>query len=154
MNEQKIVVVRIPGPPLAQGRGRVGRTKSGHSVVYDPEKSRSWKGAAQQHMAVAAKALDWKPSDSPVTVLIEALFPCPKSDYRKREPRPVRWHTKANGDIDNVEKAVLDAGNGILWIDDRSVVSISAFKVIAAQGQPPEVRVSLAHAGSPPRWLT
>lgn len=34
----------------------------------------------------------------------------------------------AAGDLDNLLKAVLDAGNGIVWSDDRSVIHIQAWK--------------------------
>ena len=47
-----LAVVVIPGPPCAQGRGQAVRVGQ-HVRVIDPKKSRSWKGAAQVHMAVA-----------------------------------------------------------------------------------------------------
>jgi len=135
------VHVTIPGPPLAQGRARVGRNRSGNPVVYDPKRSKDWKGSAAYLMTQAARDAGWKPTDRPVQVQVAALYPCPKSDYRKRTPRPARWHTK-RGDVDNIAKAVLDAGNGVLWLDDASVVDLRVGKAIAAQGQPPAVEVT------------
>jgi Holliday junction resolvase RusA-like endonuclease len=41
----------------------------------------------------------------------------------------------ALGDIDNLLKAVLDAGNGIIWTDDRFVIGIVARRHPAAQGE-------------------
>lgn len=136
------VEVTIPGKPLAQGRPRAGRTKAGHVVMYDPKKSRDWKGSAQYLMAQAAREGGWESADKPVQVQIVALFPCPKSDHRKRTPRPARWHTKRGGDVDNIAKAVLDAGTGVLWNDDAQVVDLRVGKMIAAQGDPPRVKVT------------
>lgn len=136
------VLLTIPGKPLAQGRPRARRTKSGHVVMYDPKKSKDWKGSAQYLMAQAASEQGWEVGDSPLRVEIRAIFPCPKSDHRKRRPRPARWHTKQGGDVDNIAKAVLDAGNGVLWLDDAQVVQLEIGKMIAPQGEPPRVEVA------------
>jgi len=131
------VKVIIPGEPCAQGRGRAA-VVNGRAHIFDPKKSRSWKGAAQCHMQEAMG--DRKPFTGALQIFIKAVFTCPKSDYKKTREVPERWHTK-RGDIDNVVKAVLDAGNGVLWLDDAQVCSVSAQKVIAAQGEPPNVVV-------------
>lgn len=124
------VTVVIPGPPVAQGRGRAVSTPAGVRI-FDPKKSRSWKGVAQVHMREAMG--ERTPFEGPVYVNIRAIFPCPKGDHRKRIPAPLRWHTKASADADNVAKAVLDAGNGIIWLDDRQVSTLEVRKLIAAQ---------------------
>jgi Holliday junction resolvase RusA-like endonuclease len=84
-----------------------------------------------------------EPLEGPLSVSILAVFPCPKSEYLKRTPRPIRWHTKKNGDVDNIAKAVLDAGNSILWLDDSQVAMLHVGTVIAAQGDAPSVRVEV-----------
>jgi len=142
MEGDRCVVVVIPGPPLAQPRPRM-TTVSGHARAYEPVEARSWKGAAQVHMRQALEeqledaGVPYGPQE-PVGVWIDAEFACPKSDWRKRKPRPMRFHTK-QGDLDNIVKAVLDAGNGVLWHDDKQVASVNACKVIAEQGSPPRV---------------
>ena len=35
---------------------------------------------------------------------------------------------QAYGDIDNLVKAVLDAGNGFIWTDDKLITELHAFK--------------------------
>ena len=134
----RAVRVVIPGPPCAQGRPRAFNTPKGIRM-YDPKKSRSWKGAAQVHMAeaMAGRAL----FAGAVQVEIVAVFACPTTDYRKRDPHPRRWHTKANGDAENISKACCDAANGTLWIDDRQVARLHVEKIIGAQGEAPRVEM-------------
>ena len=140
----------IPGDPVAQGRPRFYRAGKGVRAV-DPEKSRNWKAEAQWHMQKACDeaGFDPVPAKVPVELTVVVKFRCPTSDYRKRNPRETRWHTK-RPDLDNVIKAVKDAGTGILWIDDSQVVVIHASKVIADQGAPPGVVVNVIRKGMDP----
>ena len=138
-----MIRIHIPGDPHAQGRARACRAGK-HVRVYDPDDSRNWKATAQQHMADALVKLDrpWG-LETAMDVDILAVFPCPKSDYRKRIPRPRRWHTKSRGDVDNIAKSVLDAANGVLWKDDCQVAILNVVKLIGAQGELPYVEVRI-----------
>lgn len=135
------VHVVIPGPPVAQGRGRAVPTPKGIRVM-DPKKSRSWKGVAQVHMREAMKEIGERQFIGPMEVRIVAVFPCPKTDHRKRTPRQRRRHTKANADADNLAKAVLDAANCVLFEDDRQVCDLRVEKWIAAQNEAPFVAIT------------
>jgi Holliday junction resolvase RusA-like endonuclease len=79
------------------------------------------------------------PAGVPLHVAIEAVWPqptsAPKRDWSLRRYRPSR------PDSDNVGKAVLDAGNGILWHDDAQVVVLHVVKVTGAHGEEPRVTV-------------
>lgn len=44
-----------------------------------------------------------------------------------------RW--RQIGDIDNLAKAFLDAGNGILWPDDRVIAELHVYRYRVAKGQ-------------------
>ena len=55
----------------------------------------------------------WWPADAPPP-------DGPAVEARYVRPKGIR------GDLDNYVKAVLDAGNGVLWEDDRLVVQILA----------------------------
>jgi Holliday junction resolvase RusA-like endonuclease len=140
--------VVISGPPQAQQRVKA-TIRGAHAGVYEPGKSRSWKGSAKVVMqaavyrATGGEAPIWA-ADVPLVVSLLAVFACPASDHRKREPMPRRWCTKANADVDNLAKAVLDAGNGVCWHDDRQVVELIARKVIGAQGEAPRVEVEVS----------
>ena len=133
------VGVIIPGQPVAQGRPRM-TTINGHPRAYDPEKSRSWKGAAQVHMLAVMRALGLSPLEGPVEVSVLAVFACPTTDYRKREPRERRWKP-GKPDAENIAKACLDAGNGVLYHDDAQVARLHVVKVIGAQREPAHVEV-------------
>ena len=139
----------IPGEPCSQGRPRAFRyrAKDGQQRVgmYDPQKSRSWKGVAQVHMQQAMDAAGQTAplylSHSPVDVLVVAVFTCPRGDYRKG-PVPRRPHAK-RGDAENIAKAVMDAATGILWVDDAQVARLVVEKWIGAQGEAPGVVVEV-----------
>lgn len=134
-----IISFTIPGPPYAQKRARA--TNAGKFArVHDHPDNKSWAGRAQVHMLEAMKGR--KPFTGPVRLTITAMFACPKSKHRKRTPVPEQWSNNAK-DISNCVKAVEDAGNGILWVDDRQAVWLRAFKRQAAQGAPPAVYVSV-----------
>ena len=133
-----MISVTIPGPPQPQGRGRAFRVGAGIRV-YDPPASRAWKGAAQWHMLQACRV----PLEGPLEVALLAVFACPSSEYLKRGIHARRWHTKGNADLENVVKAALDAGNGILWRDDRQVAVLHAAKIIGAQDEAPGVHVQV-----------
>lgn len=136
--------VVIPGEPCAKGRPRFSK-KTGHA--YTPQKTVSWEGRAQAVMMAAVKG--GKPLEGPLALKILAVFTCPKTDHRKREPRKRRWHTK-NKDLDNIIKAVADAGNGVLWLDDRQVCHVIANKWIGAQGEAPRVEFTVLQLNERP----
>lgn len=129
----------IPGHPVAQGRPKFARMGKGVRA-YDPKKSRDYKATVQAHAVVAVAGR--KPIEGPVRLVLEAYFPCPRSDYRKRKPRLARWHTK-RPDIDNVVKGIKDALSGVVWLDDSQVCRVECVKMIAAQGEAPRVTVQV-----------
>jgi Holliday junction resolvase RusA-like endonuclease len=132
--------VEIPGEPVAQGRGRAVAFRRGDGTfgarVFDPAKSRNWKANAQAHMRAALDGHG--PITGPVALEVIALFTCPRSDWRVRQIRPERLHTK-RPDADNVLKALKDAAKGVLWLDDAQVCEVHVFKRIAAQGASPGI---------------
>lgn len=135
-----IVTIRISGEPVAQGRPRAFVTPKGFVRTYDPAKSRNWKAAARDTMAQALTGGAILYPEGPCAVHVLAVFSCPPSQFRKRDPWPRRPHAK-RPDSENVAKAVLDAGTGILWSDDSQVARLVVEKVIGAQGEAPYVEV-------------
>lgn len=107
---------------------------------------------AQVHMAEALRQLGLLApafgAGRAVTLRVEAHFTCPASEYRKREPRPRRPHLK-RPDLDNIVKAVKDAGKGILWIDDSQIHRLGAVKWIAPQGEPGRVVLTVEEESAP-----
>lgn len=139
------ITVEIPGEPVAQGRPRAFR-RGAHLAMVDPAKSRSWKAYASglyaaelERAGIAAPAF---PPGCAVTAFITAVFPCPKSDHRKRDPRPSRPHV-GRPDADNLAKSALDAACGLLFVDDAQVSRLIVQKVVGAQGEAPRVIVTV-----------
>lgn len=134
------LTITIPGPPQPQQRMRA-TIRGAHASVYEPAESRNWKATAQQHMADALADIgESRPWDCTLRVEITAVFPLPTTERRKN-PVPRRWHTKANGDTDNIAKAVLDAGNAVLWRDDSLIAELVVRKYVAAQDESARVEV-------------
>lgn len=141
-----ILAFSIPGEPVAQGRPRAVRF--GNSArLYDPGKSRSWKGAAQVHMQQALERAKLAPGCfvGPVELRVVAVWPCPKGRERKTQPAPRMWKA-SRPDADNVGKCLMDAANGLLWADDAQVVRLIVEKHVAAQGESPRVEVEVKRA--------
>ena len=133
--------VVIPGIPVAQGRGRAVRVGAGIRVI-DPAKSRSWKGAAQVFMLQARNAAGvHAPIDGAIGLGIKAYFPRPKSLPKKADPGPA--YRPSRPDADNIAKAVMDAGNGVLWADDGLVVILVVEKFIHGVGGEPRVELNV-----------
>jgi len=73
---------------------------------------------------------------------IFAYFPCPKSKWRVKIPRPEEHHSK-RPDADNLAKSVKDGLSGVLYHDDGQISELIVRKRIAAQGDGPRVEVEL-----------
>ena len=130
----------IRAEPIAQGRPRL-TTIGGMARAFDPKKSRDWK-AYVAHLATDAMedAGLSTPMDGPLSVRIRFGFSLPKSQWRKRTPRPRQWHAK-RPDIDNLYKGVIDAMEGIVFHRDSEISQVMAQKVIVAQGDGPFVSI-------------
>jgi Holliday junction resolvase RusA-like endonuclease len=94
----------------------------------------------RQAVALAAKAAGCEPHAEPVNVVIDLVFARPKSHLlksgvRKGAPAMPRC------DLDNCAKAVLDALNGIAWVDDSQVSRLVVEKSYGMEGRT-TVRIS------------
>jgi crossover junction endodeoxyribonuclease RusA len=96
--------------------------------------------AYRQAVAQAAKTAGCEPHPEPVNVVIDFVFARPKSHLRKsgvREDAPVL----PRSDLDNMAKAVLDALNGVAWVDDSQVSRLVVEKSYGSEGRT-TVRIS------------
>ena len=105
------------------------RPRLGKFGTFNPKDYTAWKYAfgliAKQHIK--------KPITGPVT--LEILFQFKKSKYwSKKKKAAANWHTQKS-DIDNLQKSVLDALNGIAYVDDSQVCDLSAMKVWGDEDQ-------------------
>lgn len=131
----------IPGVPVAQPRQRHRvATVNGRPMAMNYTPSRdpvnAFKAAAR---FAAAEAYQGEPIDVPVSVLVRFVFPRPasvrKKDGTERMPMTVK------PDVDNLAKALFDALNGQLWVDDKVVYQASLNKFKAAVGEQPHTEV-------------
>lgn len=111
----------VPGVPVAKGRARA--TRSGHH--YTPAKTRAAEAAVRAAW-IEKFGTDREPHKGPVELHVLAMFPIPKS-WPKSKREGALFHT-SRPDLDNVVKLIKDALNGLAWVDDSSVVKLSASK--------------------------
>ena len=116
---REAVVVELLGEPKGKGRPRFVRA-TGHT--YTPQRTASYE-ACLRHEAGLAMA-GRPPLAGAVRVVVTAYFGIPQSWPQKKQAAAlagtVRPTTKP--DWENVAK-MLDALNGVVWIDDKQVVS-------------------------------
>lgn len=129
----------VPGQPQGKQRPRVGKV-GGHARLFTPEKTASYEGLvalAAQHAMVGHELLEG-PCD--VTLDIVLQVPASWSNRKRLYALAGNLHPTTKPDIDNVEKAIFDACNGIVWHDDVQVVRVKKAK---RYGPVPGVRVSV-----------
>lgn len=129
----------IPGDPNAQRRHRIVKVAK-FARLHQDARDGQWKGGAQMHMLDAMG--DRAPFSGPVRLVLRAFWALPKSAERKRDPRPAERYP-VNKDADNVAKSLMDAGNGVLYVDDRQVVVLVVEKWRAAQSEPGRIEVEI-----------
>lgn len=124
---ETVIVVRVTGQPVAQGRGRA-TVVAGRPVIHKPAKSRRWENDARQ---VAREVMGPR---SP-------LHGCLRLDLRSQVCPPSSWpgwkrsaailgQVRPTGtpDLDNLFKAAQDALTGVVWYDDKQVVEVYGTK--------------------------
>ena len=118
------IAFSVPGDPVPQPRPRVS-TRGGFARAYVPKQHAVH--AYRQAVAAAAREAGAGVHGEPVELVLDFVFSRPKSHLRKNglAPDAPRWPRK---DIDNCQKAVMDALNGIAWEDDSQVVRVVASK--------------------------
>lgn len=127
----------VPGDPVAKGRPRA-TTIGGKARMYTPAKTERYESRvavfAQQAMAGRT------PADEALEVSIVATMAVPASWSRKKRERALAGELSplSRPDADNIAKAITDGSNGIVWVDDSRIVSLSVMKLY---GETPGVSV-------------
>lgn len=120
-----LVYFFVPGK--VQGKARP-RFSSRSGTVYTPEKTKSY----ERQIAEAYEAQHGPCFEGAVMVVIEAVFPIPKSWPRAKKAEAMAGKLPpGKPDIDNILKVVLDGLNGIAYEDDKQVVLTQCKKVYA-----------------------
>lgn len=124
----------IPGKPVGKQRPKFRRLGA-FVQTYTPEKTVSWESLVAM-CAMAARG-DLMPTDKPCSVRLEVEVIPPLSwSNRKRDAAMVGLHWPAKKpDLDNIIKAVGDALNGVVWVDDAQMVRVEAWKRYGSMDQ-------------------
>lgn len=112
------VTFTVPGKPQGKGRPRFGNGRT-----YTPKKTLRY----EQLIAEAYRLQSgYYFGTAALRVRITAFFPIPKSYTKKRTKLIMqgREYPQKKPDGDNIEKAVLDALNGIAYDDDIQVIEL------------------------------
>lgn len=107
----------VHGQPIAQPRQR--HTRTGHNYIPKDHPIHAWKDAIRSSFPTGAAK-----SEGAVQLRLSFYFKRPKS---MKHDKP---HI-GKPDLDNLQKAVKDALNGIAWIDDSQVNDVAATKQYA-----------------------
>lgn len=118
----------VPGNPIAAPRPRAGR-----NGVYHDSRADGWKSLIILHFHYQCKP----ELSGAVELNMQFLFLKPKKD-------PYRFWMEHKPDIDNLEKAVMDAlTRAHAWHDDSRVVLVQSLKRYALQDETPGVHIEI-----------
>ena len=123
---------RHSGKIVPKGRPRLARGR-----IHTPKRTKQY----QQDLALAALVArgPWRALEGPVCLRVQLFYRCPNS---KTAQSPC-FGGGGRGDLDNVLKAISDACNGVLYLDDRQIVELAARQSYAPPGQDEFVLVNV-----------
>ena len=116
----------VPGAPYGKGRPKAS-SRGGFVRMYTPAPTRQYEGEIAR-LAKIARA-DWPVMATPMSLRVIAHHPIPVSWSKKKQQSALAGDViPGKPDLDNVAKAVLDALNGVIYVDDKQVVRLVAEK--------------------------
>jgi Holliday junction resolvase RusA-like endonuclease len=117
----------VAGAPVPKGRPRASATPAGIRM-HTPKKTATYERKVKGTAIVAMAGS--KPFARPISLNVAIVVPIPASWSKKRQTLAkigVICATK-KPDADNVLKAIKDAMNGVVYLDDAQVVAITMSK--------------------------
>lgn len=132
-------IINIPGTPVSQQRARI--TKSGN---FDPCKKDKtnvrWVIVSELTQEQLQEIKSWKNYD--VKIRIQVKFP---ANITKKAIQRYVQHSECppqKKDLDNYAKFYLDAGNGLLWNDDRFIQNLTIYRTFSLKSEGVTIWVS------------
>jgi Holliday junction resolvase RusA-like endonuclease len=127
----------VSGQPIAKGRPRfrIVKPKDGPDFVstYTPAETVAYEARISKAAKVAMGGRF--PSSAPIEIMIELRMQIPVSWTKKKRLAASLgqvWATK-KPDAGNVQKAIEDAMNGIVYVDDSQIVTLTVRKIYHAE---------------------
>lgn len=123
------VTIELSGQPQGKGRGRAFvHSATKRVTVMTPGKTRTYE--AQLRYAAQERMGERAPTPHPVRVNVTARFPIAPSWTKKKQAaaRSGELWPCTKPDSDNLLK-ILDALNGVVWVDDCQVVVATVRKI-------------------------
>lgn len=123
----------VPGKPLPKGSLRhVGRGR-----LVEQTKVKTWMQEIQKH-TVETYGSEIPLFEAPVEAVLKFRFPRPAAAKNRLYP-----HLRSAGDIDKLTRAVLDALQPAVLLDDSLVVELTASKAYALTEHDAGVSISI-----------
>lgn len=143
VNSDECVELTIRQKAVSKQRPRTG--KGGH--FFTPKATRDF----EKYVAKVAATAVARPFTCPVSVSIIIKDPIPAS-YKgiKRAAAELNLISPPVGDLDNKCKAITDAMNGIVYVDDRQIKQQHSTRIY---GDEYLIRVTVSRAGLSPMEL-
>ncbi len=110
----------VPGEPQGKGRPRFGNGRT-----YTPAKTVAYEQLIARTAAEAMRHLPYELTALPCYVRVDVYKGVPKSWTQAKRARALdALEIPGKPDLDNVAKGVLDAMNGVAYVDDTQVVRL------------------------------
>ena len=114
---------------IPRGKGRPRATvRGGFARLYTDAETRKYEAIIA---AAAVRAMAGRPPlDGPVMAVIQIRIPVPASYSKRRRAAILAGEEPywGSGDIDNQLKSIFDACNGVVFLDDKQIVRLTAIK--------------------------
>lgn len=125
-----VLTFSMSGLPRGQGRPRA-TTRGGHPTVYKPTADRKYEAWVAKVAQAAMNGRD--PLEGPLSVSLRFRMPIPASQNRRVKGSMAAGDIPpcTKPDLSNLTKAIEDAMNGVVYVDDSQIVRGFQTKIYA-----------------------
>jgi Holliday junction resolvase RusA-like endonuclease len=114
---------------IPMARPRAFSSHDGEIRVFQVKECEDYKLALRINFSSEMTTSNLRPLDEPSVIEITYYFTCPESWSARKKFRALWQPCQNRDDLDNLDKAVLDAMHGIVISDDHKVAALSSFKI-------------------------
>lgn len=110
-------------------------------TTYTPQKTKKYEEIIKNTFQ-EKYGLRINPSVNEIHIKIDVEYAPPKSISKKKKAELIDWKQgyMHKPDVDNIAKAILDALNGVVWLDDKQVVELLVSK---AYGKEDKINIEI-----------